>query len=69
MNRNRLRLPQPAAPAASAASFMMYPIVCMPFMSPAQSLWMEMLYRQALEQAQQIARPSLPERDLLGVWN
>jgi hypothetical protein len=27
------------------------------------------LYRWAFEQAQEAARPSLPERDLAGVWN
>jgi hypothetical protein len=31
--------------------------------------WIQNLYRQAFEQAQAVARPSLPERDLLGVWN
>jgi hypothetical protein len=29
----------------------------------------QQLYRLALEQAQAVARPSLVERDLLGVWN
>jgi hypothetical protein len=27
------------------------------------------LYQWAFEQAQEAARPSLPERDLAGVWN
>jgi hypothetical protein len=66
---NRIRLPRPAAPGALPAAFMLYPVVCMPFMSAAQAMWMESLYRLALEQAQEIARPSLPDRDLLGVWN
>ena len=69
MNRNRLQLPRPAAPAISPAAFVLYPVICMPFASAAQALWMELLYRHALEQAQEVARPSLPERDLLGVWN
>jgi len=43
--------------------------MCVPLFSAAQALWIESLYRQALENAREIARPSLPERDLLGVWN
>jgi hypothetical protein len=31
--------------------------------------WQQGLYRWAFEQAQAAARPSLPERDLLAVWN
>jgi hypothetical protein len=69
MSHDRLRLPRPATPAASPAAFVLYPLVCVPFMSVGQAMWIESLYRQALEQAQEIARPSLPERDLLGVWN
>jgi hypothetical protein len=69
MNRNRLRLPQPEAPAASPAAFVLYPTMCVPFVTAAQAMWLETLYRQALEQAQEIARPAVTERDLLGVWN
>ena len=32
-------------------------------------LWQQALYQWAFEQAQQVVRPSLPERDLLAVWN
>jgi hypothetical protein len=69
MNANRLRLPRPAKPAASPSAFVLYPVVCVPVASAAHALWIEALYRWALEQAQEIAQPSLPERDLLGVWN
>jgi hypothetical protein len=69
MDCNRLRLPRPSAPEASSAAFILYPIVCLPFVSTTQALWLETLYRHALEEAREIARPSLPERDLLGVWN
>jgi hypothetical protein len=31
--------------------------------------WQWMVYQMAFEQAQAVARLSLPERDLLGVWN
>ena len=69
MNRNRLRLPRPAAPAVSPGAFLLYPVMCIPFACAAQALWIESLYSQALEDAREAARPSLPERDLLGVWN
>jgi hypothetical protein len=65
---NRL-LPRPAPPAPSPAAFVLYPVVCVPLASPAQALWVEALYRWAFEQAREVARPSLLERDLLGVWN
>ena len=33
-------------------------------------LWQQQyLYQLALEQAEAVVRPSLPERDLLGYWN
>jgi hypothetical protein len=31
--------------------------------------WQQRVYQLAFEQAQAVVRPSLPERDLLGVWN
>lgn len=72
MIRNRLpagaeplRLPRPPVPAAAPGSFILFPVAQLPGLSAAQ----EALYRQAFEQAQEAARPSLPERDLAGVWN
>ena len=69
MTRNRLsmaaeslRLPRPPAPPAASGSFVLCPAATL---SAAQ----EALYRWAYEQAQQAARPSIPERDLAGVWN
>jgi hypothetical protein len=38
-------------------------------LSPEQQLLLHAAYQKALEEAQAIARPSLLERDLLGVWN
>jgi hypothetical protein len=32
-------------------------------------LWQQALYQRALAEAQAVVRPSLPERDLLAVWN
>ena len=34
-----------------------------------QWLWQQTVYQQAFEQALAVVRPSLVERDLLGVWN
>jgi hypothetical protein len=72
MIRNRLpsaaeslRLPRPPAPPAAPGSFVLCPAASLPGISAAQ----EALYRWAFAQAQEAARPSLPERDLAGVWN
>jgi hypothetical protein len=76
MSRNRLlhlteavRLPQSPEPAVSARAFALYPVSCFPVATANQVEWRQNLYRQALEQARAVARPSLLERDLLGVWN
>jgi hypothetical protein len=72
MNQNRLptageslRLPRPPAPVIAPGSFVLCPGAMLTELSTAQQ-W---LYRWAFEQAQEAARPSLPERDLAGVWN
>jgi hypothetical protein len=76
MYRNRLperkpvyHLPQQPAPAFSPEAFVMVPVICLPALSWGQLAWQQWLYRQAMEQAQGVLSPSLPERDLLGVWN
>lgn len=56
------RLPRPVAAAITPSGFVMCS-VGQP--SPCQ----QMLYQLAFEQAQAVARPSLPERDLAAVWN
>jgi len=72
MSRNRLptadesiRLPQPPAPPIAPGSFMLCPMALPMGLSEVQ----QSLYHWAFEQAQEAARPSLPERDLAGVWN
>lgn len=69
MFRNRLidqvetpRLPRPPLPQPSPAGFVLCPVFTEA--SAAQAV-----YRLALEQAQAVVRPSLPERDLLAAWN
>jgi hypothetical protein len=62
------RLPQPPAPAAQPQAFCLYPLAGLP-LAGAQWLMMQQLYQVAFAQAQAVVRPSLPERDLLAVWN
>jgi hypothetical protein len=50
-------------------SFMVCPVVLLSGQSLAQLNWQTALYQLAFEQAQATERPSLPERDLLAVWN
>ncbi|MGH7173337.1 MAG: hypothetical protein ACRELG_23895 [Gemmataceae bacterium] len=63
---NRLRSAAPAQPvvdlAPSPTAFLLCP-------APVSCPWQQNLYAWALAQAQAVVRPSLPERDLLGVWN
>lgn len=76
MSQNRLlegsepvRLPQPPPPQVAADAFIMCPFGCAATANPVQWLCQQALYRWAFEQAQAVARPSILERDLLGVWN
>ena len=73
MDRHRMRgevysasLPRPAVPQFSPGAFILCPVSCS---NPLELLWQQELYRWALAEAQAVVRPSLPERDLLGVWN
>jgi hypothetical protein len=54
-------LPHPNA-TIQPHSFLAYPVAAL---NPVQQ-W---LYQKAFEEAQAVARPSILERDLLGVWN
>jgi hypothetical protein len=58
-------VPPAPAPVPAVAAFLSVPWSCLPTLTPRQLA----LYALALAEAQQAARPSLPERDLLGVWN
>jgi hypothetical protein len=76
MFRNRIidqvetpRLPVPPMPEASISGFTFCPLVCVPGVNIAQLMCQQAVYRWAYEQAQAVVRPSLPERDLLAVWN
>jgi len=76
MSRRRLpgegdviRLPQPPPPDVAADAFIPCPFCASPTADPVQWLCQQALYQWAMQQAQAVARPSLPERDLAGVWN
>lgn len=66
MEEEPIRLPQPPAPLPNPCAFVLCPVGGM---SPAQWTALQWLYQRALEAAQAVAKPSLPERDLAGVWN
>jgi hypothetical protein len=67
---NRFRSAVPAQPVAnpspSPAAFLLCPLTAMPV---AVQQCQQELYAWALAQAQAVVRPSILERDLLGVWN
>jgi hypothetical protein len=73
MRRNRImphfELPAPRPQPPAAATFVLVPTCCLPPANPAQWLWQQSVYQWAREQAEAVVRPSLPERDLLAVWN
>jgi hypothetical protein len=76
MRRNRFRgedfayrLPTPPAPVPAPDAFVFCPLPLLQNLTAAQWLFAQCVYQQAMEQAQAVLRPSLPERDLLGVWN
>lgn len=70
---NRFSSSAPARPVAdpspSPSAFLLYPLGGWPVCSPTQGQWQQSLYEWALSQAKAVVRPSLPERDLLAVWN
>jgi hypothetical protein len=59
-----VQLPTPPLPPVDPDCF-----VLMPLGPGAGSDTLVQVYRATLEQAREVARPSLPERDLLAVWN
>jgi hypothetical protein len=68
-NRLRLEPRRPAAPPApNSDAFMFCSTSCLP-VTPDFAQWQQALYQWAYEQAREMLRPSLVERDWLGVWN
>ena len=63
------RLPAAPAPRPSPTAFVQVPLASLPPVSDDQAAWQRALYEWALNQAAAVVQPSLPERDLAGVWN
>jgi hypothetical protein len=63
------QIPRPPQPQLHPNSFVLLPVGALAGVSLEQWLCQQWLYLQAFQQAQAVARPSLPERDLLAVWN
>jgi hypothetical protein len=61
-----LPLPHPPAPAPNPCAFV---VVAVPVTSMQEWTVQQWLYQQAYQAAQAVVRPSILERDLLGVWN
>jgi hypothetical protein len=59
-----------ALAAVPSNAFMAYPLVLCPAFGGMQPGWQQALYQIAFERAQAaVRRPTLFERDWLGVWN
>jgi hypothetical protein len=76
MSRNRFssllesyRLPQPPQAPVTSEGFVVCPLPVQQALSLEQMVWRSALYQLAFEQTQAQLRPSLPERDLLAMWN
>jgi hypothetical protein len=75
MRRNRcfsepeVQVPRPAATGPSPAGFVLVPTACLPRVTPNEWCWQQWVYRCAFAEADAVVRPSLPERNLLAVWN
>jgi hypothetical protein len=64
MSRRFILPPPPPTPSADA--FVLVPLPCV---APPEAAQRDALYHCALAEALAAAAPSLPERDLLAVWN
>jgi hypothetical protein len=61
-----LPLPRPISPPLNLCGFV---LVAVPLMPQEQWFAQQCLYQRAFELAQAVVRPSIVERDILGVWN
>jgi hypothetical protein len=64
-----LPFPQPPTPAWTPTTFILCPLPWSQNLAPAQWAVQQWVYQCAFEQAQAVVKPSILERDLLGVWN
>ena len=56
-------------PSPSPGAFFLCPVACLPAVSEAHRLQQQALYQWAYQQAREVLRPSILERDVLAVWN
>ncbi len=68
-HRFRNQLNPPRVPDLHAARSAVDGFMAIPSILGVPETWQMVIYRRAFELAQAVARPSLLERDLLGVWN
>lgn len=69
---HRLRGPGPAQPPTApppSSAFVIVPTGLIFPVTPEVAQWQQALYQWAYTQAQELNKPSLYERDWLGVWN
>jgi hypothetical protein len=63
------RIPQPPAPPVKSEAFAQYPPALLEGLTEEEKASRQELYQRALQEAQAVARMSLPERNLLGSSN
>lgn len=68
-HRPRLSQATPGQPALPNDAFVICPSGFFVPVTPELALWQQAIYQLAFNQAQELLRPSLMERDWLGVWN
>jgi hypothetical protein len=56
-------------PTPSPGAFILCPIACLPSVPHEFRVQQQALYEWAYQQAREVLKPSILERDLLGVWN
>jgi hypothetical protein len=62
----QFQVPHPPVPGPNACAFVW---IAVPMTCLQQWTMQQWIYQRAFEQAQAVVRPSIVERDLLGVWN
>jgi hypothetical protein len=63
------QMPRGPEPQVSPAGFMICPVALVQALPVANAALQFAVYQQAFELAKEMARPSIVELDLLGVWN
>ena len=62
-------MPRAQLPELRAGAFMLCPVFLSQTISCQMLAWQIHIYQAAFREALAVVRPSLPERDLAGVWN